>query len=150
MHCRRDRDGGTHLQNRGLCTTLGCAPDKGWGLISIHQAQSSAASLGNQYRAYSLDGSVVPEKRESPSLVGGWWSWFGPWVASVFQGTEDGGSAFGLREGTIGLLSCDKHPVEVCSPRAEPCRGPGLPARPQPGLPGCSELAQLHGKATWC
>lgn len=38
-------------------------------------------------------------------------------VASVFQGTEDRGSEFGLKERTTGLLSCDKSPAEVCSPR---------------------------------
>lgn len=82
-------------------------------------------SLENQCRAYSLDGSVVPEKQERPSSVGAWWSWFGLWVASVCQGTEDGGSAFGLREGTIGLLSCEKRPVEVCSQsRAEQSSAP--------------------------
>lgn len=71
MCCRRDQDGATRLQNRGPCTTLSCTWDRGWVIISTHHAQSSAASLETQYRAYSLDGSVDPGKQESPSWVGG-------------------------------------------------------------------------------
>ena len=71
MHCRRDHDGATRLQNMGPCTTLRGVWDKGWVLTSTRHTQSSVASLENQCRAYSLDGSVVPEKQESPSSVGG-------------------------------------------------------------------------------
>lgn len=39
-----------------------------WVFIS---ARSSVASLGNQCRVYSLDGSVVSEEQESPGSVGG-------------------------------------------------------------------------------
>lgn len=44
---------------------------EGWVLISARHARSSVASLENQCRVYSLDGSVVSEKQESPSSVGG-------------------------------------------------------------------------------
>lgn len=71
MHCWRAWDGATHLQNRGPCSTLGSVRDKGWGLIFAHHTRSPAASLENRYRAYSLDGSIIPEKQESSSSVGG-------------------------------------------------------------------------------
>lgn len=43
----------------------------GHGMGYNFHAQSSVASLENQYRVYSLDGSVDPEKQERPSWVEG-------------------------------------------------------------------------------
>lgn len=42
-----------------------------WVLIATHHARSAVASLENQCRVHSLDGSVVSEEQESPSSLQG-------------------------------------------------------------------------------
>lgn len=59
----------------------------------------------------------------------------------------EGGSAFGLREGTVGLLCYEESPAESAPPEQSPAEESALPAHPQLGLPACSEL---YGEVTWC
>lgn len=71
MHGRREQDGATCVQDRGPCALLWSAWAEGWVLMSAHHAWSSLVPLENQRRVYSLDGSVVSGKQESPRSAGG-------------------------------------------------------------------------------